>query len=144
MPGEEVAGDNRRFTDAPLMILDSEPSDHLEDVQHAVHIGCAKIGTFSTQLEIPPDRIVCIGGMLEVVQLVNRFTSPNSPRVPVFSIPSTGGAATRFENRADIQNPEQRVAETIQSRLNVMRFEPPADIVPNAPTPRGLGHDWEG
>jgi hypothetical protein len=143
LPGEEVGGDDRRFTGAPLLILDSEHSDYLEDVQHAIQIGCANTGTFGSQIETPPDRIVCIGGGLAVVEQVNRFNLPNSRRVPVFTIPSTGGAAGTFENTVNIRNPEQAIVKTILSRQDAMRFEPPPDVRTTQQFGGDRHLDWE-
>jgi hypothetical protein len=143
LPGEEVGVDNRRFTGAPLLILNSEHTGYFEDVQHAIQIGCANTATFSSQIETPPDRIVCIGGRLDVVEQVNRFNLPNSRQVPVFSIPSTGGAASRFENTVSIHNPEEAIVKAILSRQDAMRFEPPPDVRTTQQFGGDRHLDWE-
>jgi len=141
LPGEEIGGENRRFIAAPLLILDTHPSEHHGDVEHAIHVGYATSAAFTSQIESPPDRIVCIGGRLDYLEQVNRFNRPNARTVPVFSIPSTGGAASQLRSIPGIRNPEEIVSQIVRSRQDVIRFEPP-ELEQNEPI-RGERHRWE-
>jgi hypothetical protein len=141
LPGEETGREDRRFTAAPLLILDGERSVYHDDVERAIHIGYATNGAFGSQLESPPDRVVCIGGGLDLIERVNQFSRPNTRNIPVFSIPSAGGAASQLQRILGVRNPEEVVYQIVRSRTDAMRFAPP-ELEPNEPT-RGEHRDWE-
>lgn len=125
LPGEQSGKDERRFTGAPLLIFGPElDQEDREVINYAIHIGCA---TFLPEADLNYQmisRIVCVGGTTDVEKYVGSLQSRVS-NIPIFTIPSTGGAAQALANRSGVANPELAIVAEILSRRAKMKFEPP-------------------
>ena len=125
LPGEESGRENRRFTGTPLLIFGTElDQDDREAIDYAMHIGCA---TFLPEADLnfqAVSRVVCVGGTADVEKYVGALQN-RIPKVPIFTIPSTGGAAEALANLSSVANLERSIVEEIVSRRAEMKFEPP-------------------
>lgn len=137
LPGEQSGRDERRFTSAPLLIFGPElDQEDREVINYAIHIGCA---IFFPEADVnyqPISRVVCVGGTTDVEKFVGSLQSRVS-NIPIFTIPSTGGAAQILSNRSGVANPERAVVAEILSRRDKMKFEPPQAEKPSE-TNRGF------
>ena len=125
LPAEERGVENRRFSGEPIVMFGAELEDHDRAlIERALQIGCIKVVPTSRLTEVSVSRVVCIGGSTEVDDYVN-WLENNASNVPIFAIPSTGGAAYDLRDRSGIANPEPSVTELIVSRRSEMHFDPP-------------------
>lgn len=125
LPGEHSGRNERRFTGAPLLIFGPElDQEDREVINYAIHIGCA---TFLPEADVnyhTISRVVCVGGTTAVEKFLGSLQSRVSD-IPIFTIPSTGGAAQALANRSGVANPERAIVAEILSRRGKMKFEPP-------------------
>jgi hypothetical protein len=125
LPGEDRGLETRRFSIEPVVIFGPElKDDDREAINHALHIGCARFVAKPRLTEPFVSRVVCIGGSTEVADYIS-WLNNNASNVPIFTIPSTGGAAYDLKDRAGIANPERGITEIIVSRRSEMHFDPP-------------------
>jgi hypothetical protein len=125
LPGEESGSERGRSATKPLLIFGNEFNvDDREQSEHALHIGCASLLPEEELNYETLSRVVCVGGTTEAEQQIGLIRD-KVPQVPIFTIPSTGGAAQAIVDRPGITNPEHRVVREIVARRLEARFEPP-------------------
>jgi len=123
LAGEEPNPERHRVA-TPLLIFGPELDHDREQMEHAVKIGCLSVmkeadinyGMFS--------RVVCVGGAMDTENQI-RMIREQSPQVPIFTIPSTGGAAHALADLSGIANAELRIVREIVERRSAVKFAPP-------------------
>jgi hypothetical protein len=123
-PGEERVPERRR-TATPLVIFGSELNhDDREQMDYALQIGCVSLLHENEINYETLSRVVCVGGTIETQKQVS-FIREKNPQVPIFTIPSTGGAAQGLVDTLGIANPEPNIVREIVGRRAEVRFEAP-------------------
>jgi hypothetical protein len=123
LPGEESGSERGRAT--PLLIFGNTfDVDDREQTEQALHIGCASLLPEEELNYETLSRVVCVGGTREVEKQIG-LISEKIPQVPIFTIPSTGGAAQAIVDRPGITNAEPNIVREIVARRLEARFEPP-------------------
>jgi hypothetical protein len=124
LPGEEADPERRQVT-TPLVIFGSElDHDDREQIEYAVRIGCISLLRESEIDYETLSRVVCVGGTVETQKQI-AIIREQGPQIPIFTIPSTGGAAQALADTPGITNPELRIVREIVERRSALKFEPP-------------------
>ena len=130
LPGEEKGLEVRRFSSEPVVMFGGQlAKEEHEIIEYAVQIGCVKFVPESHLTEIPISRVVCIGGSGKAGEYID-WLNDREEKPPVYTIPSTGGAAQALSHREGVSDLERGIAEAVVSQRQKMHFDPQSQCLP--------------
>lgn len=124
LPGEEMGLEGRRFSSEPVVIFGDDFDEETREVLgYYVQIGCIKLVREFDLREISVDRVVCIGGSHDVLELLGLIKFQGGGDAPIYTIPSTGGGALRLYQRHEAIDLEQAIISRIVPQQFEVRFD---------------------
>jgi hypothetical protein len=138
LPGEEMGREGRRFIAEPLVIFGNDfEEEEREILGYPAQIGCIKLIPEFDLSELYINRVVLIGGSRDVAKLIDLVKS-QAEGAPIYSIPSTGGAALDLGHLNEALDLERMMVSRIVSLESEMHFDPSQVELSDESVKRGL------
>lgn len=124
LPVEEMVQEGRRFNSEPVVIFGDDFDEETREVLgYYAQIGCIKLVREFDLREISVDRVVCIGGSHDVLELLGLIKFQGGGDTPIYTIPSTGGGALSLYQRHEAIDLEQAIVSRIVPQQFEVRFD---------------------